>query len=217
MIDERVESQTAPWSAATQSRFICLHIGASLCLGWVSGGTTCPEKRPGSPETAQYEVLLIFKPPSAAVTESGNGEQQQWQRARSLSDRELCGTGPSVRKTHNGPATANTFTTTQDRNQAAGSNSDGLRESRLSSSYSRERGRVGRSGGRCYIPAPCAGNKQTQPGRTSRTSPAGCSRPTISSKLIYFTLLMNFAAVPLVRLGPRGSITGGNLMLVDPA
>lgn len=41
--------------------------------------------------------------------------------------------------------------------------------------------------------------------------------PLFPGKLIYFTLLMNFAAVPLVRLGPRGSITRGNLMLVDPA
>lgn len=45
---------------------------------------------------------------------------------------------------------------------------------------------------------------------------AAATRP-FPSKLIYFTLLMNFAAVPLVRPGPRGSITRGNLMLVDPA
>lgn len=36
-------------------------------------------------------------------------------------------------------------------------------------------------------------------------------------QLIYIPLLMNFAAVRLVRAGLLGSITRGNLMLVDPA
>lgn len=35
------------------------------------------------------------------------------------------------------------------------------------------------------------------------------------SKLIYFTLLMNFAALLLVRSGPWGSIMRGNLMSAD--
>lgn len=41
--------------------------------------------------------------------------------------------------------------------------------------------------------------------------------PLFPGQLIYFTLLMNFAAAPLVRLGLWGSITRGNLMLVDLA
>lgn len=55
--------------------------------------------------------------------------------------------------------------------------------------------------------------QQKHPDTSCRLQPP---RP-FPSKLIYFTLLMNFAAVPLVRPGPRGSITRGNLMLADPA
>lgn len=41
--------------------------------------------------------------------------------------------------------------------------------------------------------------------------------PLFPAQLIYFTLLMNFAAAPLVRAAVQRSITRGNLMLVDPA
>lgn len=51
---------------------------------------------------------------------------------------------------------------------------------------------------------------------TGQNEPAA-GIPLFPAQLIYFTLLMNFAAAPLVRAAVQRSITRGNLMLVDPA